>query len=129
MLLLTLNGMLLLHPAWAQSLGFQLSAAATAGLILTAPGLEQSLIQRLPRRGRWLAPALSVPLAAMAWTLPLQLLHFGSTPLYAFPANLLAAPLLAPLTLSAMALAVGVLVLPPGLRSRCAGRFSSSPEH
>ena len=114
-LLLTLNGMLLLHPAWAQSLGFQLSAAATAGLILTAPGLEQSLIQRLPRRGRWLAPALSVPLAAMAWTLPLQLLHFGSTPLYALPANLLAAPLLAPLTLSAMALAVGVLVLPPGL--------------
>ena len=51
----------------------------------------------------------------MAWTLPLQLLHFGSTPLYALPANLLAALLLAPLTLSAMALAVGVLVLPPGL--------------
>ena len=114
-LLLTLNGMLLLHPAWARSLGFQLSAAATAGLILTAPGLEQSLIQRLPRCGRWLAPALSVPLAAMAWTLPLQLLHFGSTPLYALPANLLAAPLLAPLTLSAIALALGGLVLPPGL--------------
>ena len=34
-LLLTLNGMLLLHPAWAQSLGFQLSAAATAGLART----------------------------------------------------------------------------------------------
>ena len=114
-LLLTLNGMLLLHPAWARSLGFQLSAAATAGLMLTAPGLEQALIQRLPRRCRWLAPALSVPLAAMAWTLPLQLLHFGSTPLYALPANLLAAPLLAPLTLSAIALALGVLVLPPGV--------------
>ena len=114
-LLLTLNGMLLLHPAWARSLGFQLSAAATAGLMLTAPGLEQCLIRWLPRRCRWLAPALSVPLAAMAWTLPLQLLHFGSTPLYALPANLLAAPLLAPLTLSAIALALGVLVLPPGV--------------
>merc|ERR1739841_379992 len=105
--------MLLLHPAWARSLGFQLSAAATAGLMLTAPALEQALIQRLPRRCRWLAPALSVPLAAMAWTLPLQLLHFGSTPLYALPANLLAAPLLAPLTLSAIALVLGGLVLPP----------------
>jgi competence protein ComEC len=51
-LLLTLNGMLLLHPAWARSLGFQLSAAATAGLILTAPGLEQALVRRLPRRCR-----------------------------------------------------------------------------
>ena len=39
-LLLTLNGMLLLHPAWARSIGFQLSAAATAGLMLTAPALE-----------------------------------------------------------------------------------------
>ena len=113
-LLLTLNGMLLLHPAWARSIGFQLSAAATAGLMLTAPRLEQALVRRLPRRCRWLAPALSVPLAAMAWTLPLQLLHFGSTPLYALPANLLAAPLLAPLTLSAIALALGVLVLPTG---------------
>ena len=30
-LVLTLSGMLLLHPAWARSIGFQLSAAATAG--------------------------------------------------------------------------------------------------
>ena len=111
-LLLTLSLMLLLHPAWARSIGFQLSAAATAGLILTAPGLERWWAERLPRRLGWLAPALAVPLAAMAWTLPLQLLHFGSAPLYALLANLLAAPLLAPLTLSAMGLALASLVLP-----------------
>ena len=111
-LLLTLSLMLLVHPAWARSIGFQLSAAATAGLILTAPGLETWWAERLPARLGWLAPALSVPLAAMAWTLPLQLLHFGSAPLYALVANLLAAPLLAPLTLSAMGLALASLVLP-----------------
>ena len=111
-LLLTLSLMLLVHPAWARSIGFQLSAAATAGLILTAPGLETWWAERLPARLGWLAPALAVPLAAMAWTLPLQLLHFGSAPLYALLANLFAAPLLAPLTLSAMGLALASLVLP-----------------
>ena len=41
--------------------------------------------------------------------MPLQLLHFGPTSLYAPVANLLTAPLLAPLTLSAMGLAVMAL--------------------
>jgi len=49
------------------------------------------------------------------WTLPLQLLHFGVLPLYAVPANLLAAPLLTPLTLGAMVLALVALVLPAAL--------------
>ena len=111
-LVFTLLLMLLLHPSWARSVGFQLSAAATAGLVLSAAPLEQWLCTHGLRWLRPLAPALSVPLAALAWTLPLQLLHFGSAPLYALVSNLLAAPLLAPLTLSAMALALLVLVLP-----------------
>lgn len=107
--------MLLIHPAWLHSIGFQLSAAATAGLVITARPLELWLAARWPHRfGPWLSTALSVPLAALLWTLPLQLLHFGSTPLYALVANLLAAPLLAPLTLASMALALVVLVLPEG---------------
>ncbi|MEA5444125.1 ComEC/Rec2 family competence protein, partial [Cyanobium gracile] len=61
----------------------------------------------------WLAPALAVPVAASLWTLPLQLLHFGVVPLYAVPANLLAAPLLTPLTLGAMALAAVAVLVPP----------------
>lgn len=48
----------------------------------------------------------------MAWTLPLQLLNFGSTPFYALLANVLAAPLLAPLTLGAISLVPAALVLP-----------------
>ena len=44
-LLSTLVVMLLLNPAWARSIGFQLSAAATAGLVLSAQPLEQWLLQ------------------------------------------------------------------------------------
>ena len=116
-LLLTLVLMLLLHPTWARSIGFQLSAAATAGLVISAGPLEQWIVQHLPRPLHRLAPALSIPLAALFWTLPLQLLHFGAAPLYAVLSNLLAAPLLAPLTLAAMALAVMVLLLPAALAS------------
>ena len=114
-LLLTLSGMLLLRPAWALSIGFQLSAAATAGLIFTAPRLERLVQAWLPDRWQGLAAALSIPLAALLWTLPLQLLHFGAMPLYALPANLLVAPLLVPLTLLAMLSALLVLVGPPAL--------------
>ena len=114
-LLVAISLMLLFNPAWARSIGFQLSAAATAGLIVTSPDLEQWLAFRLPGRWHGLAQAFSVPLAAIAWTLPLQLLHFGSTPLYALIANLLAAPLLAPLTLSALGLALLTLFLPSGV--------------
>ncbi|KZR92399.1 ComEC family competence protein [Synechococcus sp. MIT S9509] len=116
-LLLTLVVMLLLHPTWARSIGFQLSAAATAGLVISAGPMEQWIAQHLPRPLHRLAPALSIPIAALFWTLPLQLLHFGAAPLYAVLSNLLAAPLLAPLTLAAMALALMVLLLPAALAS------------
>ena len=114
-LLVTLVLMLLVHPAWGRSVGFQLSAAATAGLVISAGPLEQWMVQNWPQPLHRLAPALSIPLAALFWTLPLQLLYFGAAPLYALLSNLLAAPLLAPLTLAAMALAVMVLLLPSAL--------------
>jgi len=102
---------LLAAPGWLLDVGFQLSVAATAGLLISAGPLEQWWRRRgLPG---WGAEAIAVPLAASLWTLPLQLLHFGALPLYAVPANLLAAPLLTPLTLGAMAMAVAAVLLPP----------------
>ena len=115
LLLLAISLMLLVHPAWARSIGFQLSAAATAGLLITSPPLERWLMGWLPGRLKPLSAALAVPMAAIVWTFPLQLLHFGSTPLYALIANVLAAPLLAPLTLAALGLALLSLFIPAGL--------------
>jgi competence protein ComEC len=111
---LTVVLMLLLKPVWWADLGFQLSVAATAGLLVSAAPLERRLAG--PQGGRWrqlLAAAVAVPLAASLWTLPLQLLHFGLVPLYAVPANLVVEPLLTPLTLGAMALALVALLAPP----------------
>ncbi|MCP9886656.1 ComEC/Rec2 family competence protein [Cyanobium sp. ATX 6A2] len=106
--------LLLIWPRWLVEVGFQLSVVATAALVVAAGPLERALRLRLPAWcGGWLAPATAVPLAACLWTLPLQLLHFGVVPLYAIPANLLAAPLLTPLTLGAMLLALFTLLLPP----------------
>ena len=114
-LLLASLGMLALQPAWAGDVGFQLSVAATAGLVVSAQPLEDWLRPRLPALlwPAWSAPALAVPLAATLWTLPLQLAHFGVLPLYAVPANVAAAPLLTPLTLGAMGLTLPALLVPP----------------
>ena len=109
-LLLCMLLMLLAAPAWLLDVGFQLSVAATAGLMLTSRPLECGLARAMPA---WAASGIAVPLAASLWTLPLQLLHFGALPLYAVPANLVVAPLLSPLTLGAMAMAVAAVVLPP----------------
>lgn len=114
LLLLSALVLLLVQPRWLVSVGFQLSVVATAALVVSAGPLERWLLGWLPPPGRrWLAPALAVPLAACLWTLPLQLLHFGVVPSYALLANLLAAPLLTPLTLGAMGLALLSLLLPP----------------
>ncbi|MCP9773600.1 ComEC/Rec2 family competence protein [Synechococcus sp. Tobar12-5m-g] len=114
-LLLSVLVMLLVRPSWLLDVGFQLSVAATAGLILTASDLEAALVRRLPAwaGARWIGAGLAVPVAASLWTLPLQLLHFGVVPLYAVPANLVVAPLLTPLTLGAMAMALAAVILPP----------------
>ena len=125
LLALSAIAMLLVRPHWLADVGFQLSVAATAGLLVTAQPLDDALRPHLeapplPPRARTalaaaLAPALAVPLAASLWTLPLQLLHFGVVPLWAVPANLLATPLLTPLTLGAMATALVGLVAPAAL--------------
>lgn len=114
LLALTVVVMLLLRPLWWADLGFQLSVAATAGLVVSAAPIERRLAGQQPARWRQLlAAAVAVPLAASFWTLPLQLLHFGVVPLYAVPANLAVEPLLTPLTLGAMALALVALLAPP----------------
>ena len=113
--LLAASALLLLlgQPRWLADVGFQLSVVATAALLLSAGPLERGLRQLLPCWcGGWLAPATAIPLAACLWTLPLQLQHFGVVPVYAVLANLLAAPLLTPLTLGAMLLALAGTLMP-----------------
>ena len=93
--------------------GFQLSAAATAGLLAWASRLARLAgahrLRRLTPAG--CVEALAVSLAAQAATLPLVLLQFGRLSLVAPLANLLVAPLVAPvMLLTAICLVAGAAV-------------------
>jgi competence protein ComEC len=84
------------EPGLAADLGFQLSVAATAGLILLSPGIERRL-GRLPWLPRGLRGEASIAVAAQVATLPILVGAFQRVSLVSLPANLLAAPLIPPL--------------------------------
>lgn len=107
-LLLVAVVLLVIQPQWIWDLGFQLSFLATLGLIVTVPTLTQQL--------DWLPPAiaslLAVPIAAMLWTLPLQLYQFGIAPLYSLLANVCTTPLLILLTTGGFCSGIVAMVWP-----------------
>ncbi|MFP3883085.1 MAG: ComEC/Rec2 family competence protein [Actinomycetota bacterium] len=75
-------------PGLTSNVGFQLSVAATAGVLVGA---------RWPVEGR-IARALVVTLGAQLAVAPLLLIHFGTVPLLSPVINLVAAPLVAAAT-------------------------------
>jgi competence protein ComEC len=109
---LTVFALLLVEPQTIGDAGFQLSAAATAGLLAWASRLRDWLATRLPRATPgWLLETLGVSLAAQAATLPLTLLDFERVSLVAPLANLLIAPLVAPsMLLTVIGLTCGALI-------------------
>ncbi|WP_116044765.1 ComEC/Rec2 family competence protein [Amycolatopsis palatopharyngis] len=93
---------LVLHdPGMAVSLGFALSVVATSGLVLVAPRWTRRM------RGRGVpavvAAALAVPLAAFLVTVPIVAGMAGSFSSVAVAANVLAAPVVAPVTVLGVA--------------------------
>jgi competence protein ComEC len=80
------TGLLLLSGDLAISVGFQLSVAATAGVLFGAGAFAG-------RRPRWLWGALGATIAAQIAVVPLLLVHFGRVPVLSPLANLFAAPL------------------------------------
>jgi competence protein ComEC len=83
---------LLVSPELAGDLGFQLSVLATAGIMMGADVLPESV----PKRIR--AP-LGATISAQVAVTPLLLINFGSVPMAAPLTNLLTAPLVAAATL------------------------------
>ncbi|MCZ7526970.1 MAG: ComEC/Rec2 family competence protein [Acidimicrobiia bacterium] len=92
-LALAATALLLVDPFLAHSVGFALSCAATAGILLLAGPLRR----RLPGPG-WLREGLAVTAAAQVGVAPVAIPAFGAMPIATLPANLAAAPLAAPLT-------------------------------
>lgn len=80
--------LLSVDPRLAASVGLQLSALATAGVLVVAPVVRRRLPNRWPRRIR---DVTAVTVGAQLSVIPLLLATFGHVSLAAFPANLLAA--------------------------------------
>ena len=85
---LALNPLAVLEPGW------QLSFAAVVALLAMAPALRELLARRMPGP---VADAAAITIAATAGTAPLMALHFESLSLASLPANLAAAPAVAPI--------------------------------
>jgi competence protein ComEC len=103
-LAIAVTALLLVDPWLGRSAGFALSALATGGLVLLAPGLATAMSVWAPRP---VAVALAVPLAAQLTTMPVIAAISASVSLVAIPANLLAEPAVGPATV----LGVGLTVL------------------
>ena len=80
---------LLLDPLDLFDIGFQLSYAATFGIIYFTPKLQEAL-KSLPK---WLSGALGVTLAAQIFVFPIMAWYFYSVSLISLACNLVSAPL------------------------------------
>lgn len=105
--------LLLIDPWLARSAGFALSALATLGLVLFAGPWTDALAPRLPGGSQTVAATLVVPVAAMLMTAPVIVILQGVVSLVGLPANILAAPLVAPVTIAGLALTIWALLAPP----------------
>jgi competence protein ComEC len=82
--------LLLADPGMAGAVGFQLSVAATAGVLWVGPVVTGALPSRVPERIR---KAVGMTLGAQATAVPALALALGPVSLAGLPANLLGLPL------------------------------------
>jgi len=100
--------LLAIAPGWASDLGFQLSCAASLGLVTIGPWLSE----RAGRLRVWASPFIPT-LAAQVVAVPLLIDRFHALPWTALASNLLAVPVSGAL-LAAAWLAIGGECVAPG---------------
>jgi competence protein ComEC len=83
--------LIFVDPFLVHAAGFQLSVAATAGIVWLTPRLAEAVPGPRP-----LALALATTAGAQVAVMPLLVILFGTVPLAALPANLLAGPAAGP---------------------------------
>ena len=106
----TVLTLVLVDPFLARTPGFAMSVAATAAIVLVAPSWTRRLERFMPRP---VAAAIAIPAAAQLACTPILVAAFGQLTPLAIPANLLAAPAVAPATLIGVACALTAVVSAP----------------
>jgi competence protein ComEC len=109
-LTLAATGLLVADPFLLHSVGFLLSCGAAAGILWLGPAFTA----RIPGPAV-VGDALGITAAAQVGVLPVLLPVFGTVPLIALPANLLAVPIVGPLTIWGLVAGVVGGVLGPGI--------------
>lgn len=96
-LLLAIVGLLVVHPLLVHSVAFQLSLAASAGILLWSARVARAIPGPRP-----LIEALAVTATAQLAVAPLLLWRFDGLPVASLPANLLAGPAAGPIMMWGM---------------------------
>jgi competence protein ComEC len=91
--------LLIFNPFLATDPGFALSVSATAGLLLLAPKIENHLMKHFSKRLEFLAQMLAIPISATIYSLPIVVAISGQLSLVSVFANLIVAPVIAPITI------------------------------
>ena len=102
--------LLIADPWLSVDFGFALSVAATAGLLVLTQPITARLQPHLPT---WLAIAVAVSLSAQILCLPILLQLQSGIATYALPANVLAEPLVAPVTVLGICACLIAWLFPP----------------
>lgn len=127
LLCLCVVGLLIVDPFYAVEPAFQLSAAATAGIVVVGTRIKERLERFMPA---WLAAPLALAFSAQLFVAPVLLPLSGGVNTYAVPANLLAAPFVPFVTVPGTFAAIISTVLPwaaigilwcSGLAAACLG--------
>ena len=105
---LAVSALILIDPFQAQDPGFALSVSATAGIILLAPRISASV---QPFFGA-ASESISIPVSATLACTPIILAISGQFSLVSIPANLIVAPVVAPITVLGLIAALLAPVLP-----------------
>lgn len=104
--------LLIINPFLAIDPGFVLSVAATSGLLLLAPQIENYLMKYFPERLNLLAQMIAIPVSATVFALPVVVAISGQLSLVSVFANLLVAPVIAPITIIGFVMSLISIPLP-----------------
>ena len=107
---LAVAGLVLIDPLLVHSVAFQLSVAASVGIITLASRIKAQLVGPL-----WLREAASVTVAAQVGVAPVLVPHFGGIPVVALLANVVAVPVAGLITMWGLPAGVLAGIAGPGL--------------
>ena len=112
-LVFTCGLLVVIDPWLIFDYSFLLSVLACVGILVVAPAMAKLLRLRAPRLPHWLTLGVAVSLSAQLLCFPVLLMLQGGFSTYSILANLIAEPLVTPITLLGLAAVFASAIVPP----------------